>query len=86
MLAMSTHSVAEAKNQLSRLIDRALAGEPVVITRHGHPVVEIKPLKLPVPHTAKAALAWLEGKRLKLHGEGEDPVALVSKMRDEDWR
>ena len=82
---MSTHSVAEAKNQLSRLIDRALNGESVVITRHGHPVVEIKPVKAPVRHTAKEALAWLETRRLKLHGPGDDPVDLVSRMRDEDW-
>ena len=85
-MAMSTHSVAEAKNQLSRLIDRALDGESVIITRHGHPVVEIKPLKSPVRHSAKDALAWLEGKRLKLRGEGVDPVELVAQMRDEDWR
>jgi prevent-host-death family protein len=39
---MSTHSIAKAKNQLSELIDRALKGEGVVITRHGHPVVELK--------------------------------------------
>ncbi|MFL5257013.1 MAG: type II toxin-antitoxin system Phd/YefM family antitoxin [Rhodopila sp.] len=32
---MTQHSAAEAKNQLSDLIDRALAGEDVVITRHG---------------------------------------------------
>lgn len=83
---MSTHSVAEAKNQLSRLIDRALAGEPVVITRHGHPVVEIKPVKPPRRRTAKEALAWLETRRLKLRGNGEDPVTMVSRMRDEDWR
>jgi hypothetical protein len=29
---MSTHTVAEAKNQLSKLIDRALKGEGIVIT------------------------------------------------------
>jgi antitoxin (DNA-binding transcriptional repressor) of toxin-antitoxin stability system len=34
---MTTRSVAEAKNRLSELIDRALNGEPVVITRHGRP-------------------------------------------------
>ena len=34
---MSTHSIAKAKNQLSKLIDRALKGEGVVITRHGQP-------------------------------------------------
>ncbi len=83
---MSAHSVAEAKNQLSRLIDRALNGEPVVITRHGHPVVEIRPVKPPVRHTAKEALAWLEGRRVKLRGAGEDPAELITRLRDEDWR
>ena len=36
---MSTHSVAEAKNHLPELIDRALKGESVVITRHGAEVL-----------------------------------------------
>jgi prevent-host-death family protein len=40
----STHSIAEATNQLSKLIDRALEGEPIVITRRGEPVVELKPV------------------------------------------
>ena len=35
---MSTHSIVEAKNRLSELIDRALKGELVVITRHGRAV------------------------------------------------
>jgi len=37
-----THSVAEAENRLPELIDRALAGEGVTITRHGRPVVELR--------------------------------------------
>jgi prevent-host-death family protein len=32
---MGKHSVVEAKNQLSELIDHALNGERVIITRHG---------------------------------------------------
>ena len=44
---MSTHSVAEAKNKLPELIDRALKGEGIVITRHGHPVVELRPVSPP---------------------------------------
>ena len=44
---MPDYSVVEAKNQLSELIDRALKGEGVVITRHGHPVVELKPVAKP---------------------------------------
>jgi antitoxin (DNA-binding transcriptional repressor) of toxin-antitoxin stability system len=43
--AVGKHSVVEAKNQLSELIDRALNGEGVIITRHGRPVVELlKPI------------------------------------------
>jgi prevent-host-death family protein len=80
---MSTHSVAEAKNQLSRLIDRALEGEPVVITRHGHPVVEIKAVKpRPVP-TREEKIAWLDAHRVKLRDESIDAQAVLRQMRDE---
>ncbi|HWD57247.1 MAG TPA: type II toxin-antitoxin system Phd/YefM family antitoxin [Stellaceae bacterium] len=40
---MTTYSVAEAKNRLPSLIDKALGGEEVVITRRGKPVVELRP-------------------------------------------
>ena len=40
---MSTYSVAEAKNRLPALIDKAIEGEEVVITRHGKPVAELRP-------------------------------------------
>ena len=36
---MARYSVATTKNNLSSLIDKALAGEEVVITRHGKPTV-----------------------------------------------
>ena len=41
---MASHSIAEAKNHLSELIDRALEGEAIVLTRHGRPVIEFKPV------------------------------------------
>jgi len=41
---MSAHAVVDAKNRLSELIDLALRGEGVVITRHGRPVVELRPV------------------------------------------
>ncbi len=44
---MSTDNIAEAKDQMSELIDRALKGEGVVITRHGRPLVELKPIERP---------------------------------------
>ncbi len=38
---MAHYSVATTKDKLSSLIDKALAGEEVVITRHGKPVVRM---------------------------------------------
>jgi prevent-host-death family protein len=50
---MSTYSVADAKTHLAKLIDLVLAGETVVITRRGLPVVELKPVPaLAAPPTA----------------------------------
>ena len=42
-MAMKTYRVAEAKNQLPKLIDRVLSGEEVVITRRGTPVMALRP-------------------------------------------
>ena len=44
---MTAYSVAEAKNTLPKLIDRALHGEEVVITRHGKPVAELRSVRPP---------------------------------------
>jgi prevent-host-death family protein len=58
---VNTH---EAKTHLSRLIDRALAGEEVVIARAGRPVVKLQPVA-DTPRrrfgTGKATLTLLEG-------------------------
>jgi prevent-host-death family protein len=45
LLCMSQFGMHEAKTQLSRLVERALAGEDVVITRHGKPVVRLVPVQ-----------------------------------------
>ena len=42
---MSAVSVYDARAGLSRLIDRALTGEDVVITRKGKPVVRLVPVE-----------------------------------------
>ena len=42
-------NVHEAKTQLSRLIERALAGEEVIIARAGEPVVRLMPVSGPAP-------------------------------------
>jgi prevent-host-death family protein len=51
---MASYSVAEAKNRLPSLIDKALEGEDVVITRHGKPVAELRPRKALSPEERKA--------------------------------
>ena len=83
---MSTHSIAKAKNQLSELIDRALKGEGVVITRHGHPVVELKPIPEPARAVSGADLDWLARRRIGRLSTTKDAGKLVSAMRDEDER
>lgn len=60
---MNAYSVAEAKNRLPSLIDKAIEGEHVVITRHGKPVAELRPTRQRDPHAAKGADAWLRARR-----------------------
>ena len=80
---MGKHSVAEAKNKLSELIDRALEGEGVVITRHGQPVVELRPIpKSPKPLTDED-IDWLVKHRVGRRLPREDAGTAVSKLRDE---
>ena len=82
---MSSHSVADAKNQLSSLIDRALEGEDVVITRHGQPVVTLKAVVRKAQPMTEADIEWLRQRRVGTPAK-EDAGAYVSRMRDEDWR
>ena len=86
---MGKHSVVEAKNNLSDLIARAEKGEEVVITRHGVPVVEMRPLQAartgPRPMT-QADIDWLDARRVALKPGAEGPTDLLRRMRDEDWR
>lgn len=44
---MATYSLSEAHEQFSRLVERAIRGEQVIITKYGIPVVELRALKLP---------------------------------------
>jgi prevent-host-death family protein len=83
---MGTHSVAEAKNRLPELIDRALKGEGIVITRHGRPVVELKPIPEPARPVSAADLDWLAARRVKVRGTKKNAAELVSAMRDEENR
>lgn len=80
---MSAYSVAEAKNRLSELIERALAGEGVVITRHGQPVVEVRPIGGQQRPVEAADLDRLAGRRPRGPVASQDAGALLSAMRGE---
>ena len=62
---MTTFSVAETKNNLSKLIDLALKGEKVTITRHGAPVVELRPAQAAKRPITQADMDWLAANRIK---------------------
>jgi antitoxin (DNA-binding transcriptional repressor) of toxin-antitoxin stability system len=81
---MGTYSIAEAKNQLSKLIGRALAGEVTVITRRDQPVIGLRPIH-PRP-MAKAELDWLRARREGRKRAKTDAGTLVTVMRNKDWR
>jgi prevent-host-death family protein len=80
---MSEYSMAQAKDQLPRLINRMLDGEPVVITRRGRPVARVVPIEpLPRP-TQKIDLEALRRLR-EASSTGKPPVSdTVRAMRDE---
>jgi antitoxin (DNA-binding transcriptional repressor) of toxin-antitoxin stability system len=58
---MARYSIATTKDKLSSLIDKALAGEEVIITRHGKPVVELNVVgdAKPIPQSRTEAFARL---------------------------
>ena len=53
---MASISVYQARAELSRLIERALAGEEIVITRRGQPTVRLLPVEQPQPRRKPGAL------------------------------
>ena len=86
-------SEAEARDRLPELIDRALAGERVQITRGGKPVAELRGPdsgESPLPKGRLLTQADLEWFRAHRVGDRtlvkEDAGEAVSRMRDEDWR
>ena len=55
-MASKPISVHAAKTHLSRLIERACAGEEVIICRGKHPVVRLVPIDQPLPERKFGAL------------------------------
>jgi prevent-host-death family protein len=78
---MAEYSVAEAKNHLPKLLDRAVAGETVTITRRGKPIARIVP---ETPRGMSIDLVWLERVRIKPRRPATaDEPTLVELMRND---
>jgi prevent-host-death family protein len=77
---MTTYSVAEAKNRLPALIDKAIEGEQVVITRHGKPVAELRPTRQRSAGPSRAMLEWLWARTQARKGAGITSVELLDQM------
>lgn len=66
----------EAKTRLSQLVELALAGEEVVITRNGEPVARLEPVK------RRRTMAELEG---SWRGEVWMSADFNDELPDEFW-
>jgi antitoxin (DNA-binding transcriptional repressor) of toxin-antitoxin stability system len=82
-MIMSHYSVVEAKNHLSDLINRSLGEEPVIVPRHGHPVVEAKAVQRAGRRITSEDMDWLAARRVEMNST-VDAGTLVSRMRDDE--
>lgn len=76
---MANYSVATTKDRLSSLIEKALAGEEVIITNRGKPAARIVPADRMSATDIGAATARLR-QRIRQTGSGAIPVRHFS-----DW-
>ena len=80
---MTTYSAADAKNHLPKLIDRALNGEEVIITRRGKPVVELRPAASR-PKPPIGSHEWLFERTRARPGVGLTSVQLLDLLNETD--
>lgn len=69
---MTTVTIHQAKTHFSRLIERALSGEEVVVMRGREPVVALKPLRSP---RKTRRMGGLRGMIRKMAGDFDAPLA-----------
>lgn len=69
-------------DKLHDLVDRALAGDEVVITRDGKPVAELRPIV--TPETLVGSLEWLRQRAMARPAVDIKSVDLLREMYEED--
>ena len=76
---MAEYSVADAKNNLPKLIDR----EEVIITRRGKPVIELKRVPTP-PAASKGIHDWLFQRTRSRPSVGLTSVQILDLLNETD--
>jgi prevent-host-death family protein len=78
---MTEVGLFDAKTRLSELVERALAGEPVVITRRGVPAVRLVPVQ-PGADRAAAARETVDAIRRERAGRRLGPGLTIRDLID----
>ena len=78
---MPNVNLADAKAHLSKLVDRAAAGDTVRITRRGRPVAQITAVQTPRKRIDLSALRAMTDMMPLQRGTARD---LLRRLRDED--
>lgn len=80
---MSTVNIHAAKTHLSRLVDKAAAGEEIVIARAGKPVARLVSLEAPQEKRQLGLLRGLVGVRDDFDAPLPDDLLALIEGRDE---
>ncbi len=76
----ATANIHDAKTNLSKLIERALAGEEVIIAKAGKPLVRLQPVQAAKPEGRRGILGAMRG-QFQLQPGWDDP-ALDKEIED----
>ncbi len=81
---MPRYSIAEAKDRLAALVDEAIAGENVTITRDGTPVVELRPTRGAAEgRVPPRSLDEIAERARRLPSLGRSATEIIREMRDD---
>lgn len=73
----------EAKTHFSALVADAIAGKTTIVTRHGRPVAEIRPISADRVARARQAAERLKTTRVRLAAEGKLRDIAIRELIDE---
>jgi prevent-host-death family protein len=80
---MATYSIAEAKDQLSKLVRQAEEGEDVAITRHGKVVAHLRStVERGHRQPSQELVAKIVERAKSQPSLGENAVDIIRRMRD----